>query len=157
MHLRAVSLGVVLYLFWILLSGIYTPYFLTVGAIGAALISAASYRAGLVDEESHPIEKLPALITYNLWLLSEIIKSGLEVSKIVLSPKLPISPTMIRFKPNQATDLGKVLHANSITLTPGTITVEIEREEFLIHALTEDGAKGCIDSEMNRRLAEFER
>ena len=64
------------------------------------------------------------------------------MSRIILDPKLPISPTLVRFKPSQKTDVGLVIHANSITLTPGTITVEAGPHEFLVHALTRGGAEG---------------
>ena len=116
MSKRALSLALALFLFWILLSGLYTPFFLTVGAVSALLIAWVSARAGLVDAESHTVEKLPALLGYNLWLILEIIKAGWAVSKIILNPALPISPTLVRFKPLQQSDLGRVIHANSIKI-----------------------------------------
>jgi multicomponent Na+:H+ antiporter subunit E len=79
------------------------------------------------------------------------------VSKRILHPRLPISPTLVRFKPSQVSDLGLVIHANSITLTPGTISVEVEKDHFLVHALTREGAAGLAGSEMDRRVAEMER
>ncbi|MEK9719759.1 MAG: Na+/H+ antiporter subunit E [Quisquiliibacterium sp.] len=156
MSKRALSLALALFLFWILLSGLYTPFFLTVGAVSALLIAWVSARAGLVDAESHTVEKLPALLGYNLWLILEIIKAGWAVSKIILNPALPISPTLVRFKPLQQSDLGRVIHANSITLTPGTITVDLRDGEFLVHGITRDGAQGCIDSEMDQRAAKLD-
>ena len=73
-----------------------------------------------------------------------------------VNSRLPISPTMVRFRPSQRTVGGLVVHANSITLTPGTITVEAGRDEFLVHGLTRAGAQGCIDSEMDRRVSALE-
>jgi multicomponent Na+:H+ antiporter subunit E len=93
---------------------------------------------------------------YWLWLLKEIAKSAWSVSRIIVDPKLPISPTLVRFKPTQMTDVGLVIHAQSITLTPGTITIEAQPNEFLVHGLTRDGAHGCIDSEMDRRVSACE-
>ena len=91
------------------------------------------------------------------WLLKEIAKSAWQVARIVLHPRLPISPTIVRFKPSQRSDLGLVIHANSITLTPGTMCIEATREEFLIHALTAEGAAGtCAGSDMDRRVAKLE-
>lgn len=76
----------------------------------------------------------------------------------MLDPKLPISPTLKRFQPTQQSELGIVIHANSITLTPGTISVEVQRGEFLVHALTREGAEGLAGSEMDRRrVTEVER
>jgi len=81
---------------------------------------------------------LPRALRYTGWLIWEIVKSAWVVSKIILHPRLPISPTMVRFKPTQRTVVGLVTHANSITLTPGTITMQAEPDEFLVHSLTRD-------------------
>jgi multicomponent Na+:H+ antiporter subunit E len=88
--------------------------------------------------------------------VKEILKSGWAVSKAILDPRLPISPTLVRFRPTQKSIVGLVTHANSITLTPGTITVEAGPDEFLVHALTSSGAAGCVDSEMDRRVWKLE-
>ena len=69
---------------------------------------------------------------------------------------LPIEPQLVRFKPSQKTDVGLTVHANSITLTPGTITIEAGRDEFLVHALTREGAASLEGSEMDRRVAALE-
>jgi multicomponent Na+:H+ antiporter subunit E len=84
------------------------------------------------------------------------LKSAWDVSRRILDPRLPISPTLVRFRPTQRTDIGLSIHANSITLTPGTITVDIGRGEFLVHALTAEGAAGVVDSEMDRRVTRLE-
>lgn len=78
------------------------------------------------------------------------------MSKRILDPRLPISPTLVEFAPTQQTELGLVIHANSIPLTPGTIAIEVERGRFLVHALTCAGADGLADSEMDRRCAALE-
>jgi multicomponent Na+:H+ antiporter subunit E len=78
------------------------------------------------------------------------------VSRIIVDPRLPISPTMVRFRPTQKTNVGLVVHANSITLTPGTITVEAAPGEFLVHGLTRSSAEGTIDSDMDRRVSRCE-
>jgi len=113
-------------------------------------------RLDLVDGEGHPIHIGPKALLYWPWLLKEIVKSAWDVSKIIVHPKLPISPTLVRFKPGQRTDIGLVIHANSITLTPGTITIEASAEEFLVHGLTRRGAEGTVDSEMDRRVTACE-
>lgn len=113
-------------------------------------------RMDVVDAEGHPIHLGPKAILYWLWLLMEVVKSAWNVSKIIMHPSLPISPTLVRFKPTQKTDVGLVLHANSITLTPATITIEAEASGFLVHALTREGAKDVVDSEMDRRVTACE-
>ena len=96
------------------------------------------------------------MVFYWPWLILEIVKSAWTVSKIIISPTLPISPTMVRFKPKQKTTVGLVIHANSITLTPGTIAIEVTADEFLVHGLTAEGAAGVIDSDMDTRVAKCE-
>ena len=110
----------------------------------------------MLDGEGHPINLSLRALIYWPWLAKEIVKSAWTVSRIILDPKLPISPTLVRFKPSQRSIVGLVTHANSITLTPGTITVEAEGGEFLVHGLTQAAADGCINSEMDRRVSRFE-
>ena len=145
-----------LFAFWLLLSGYFTPFLISAGAAAALAIAWLARRMEVVDREGHPIELTLSALGYWPWLAKEIVKSGWQVTRIILDPKLPISPTLVRFKPTQRTVVGLVTHANSITLTPGTITVEAERGEFLVHALTRSGADGVVDSEMDRRVTRFE-
>lgn len=153
---HSVSLFVVLYLFWLLLSGFFTVFLMSAGVGSALAVVWFARRLDLVDGEGHPIHLGPKALLYWPWLLKEIVKSAWDVSKIIVQPKLPISPTLVRFKPGQRTDVGLVIHANSITLTPGTITIEASAEEFLVHGLTRGGAEGTIDSEMDRRVTACE-
>lgn len=153
---HSVSLFVVLYLFWLLLSGFFTPFLMSAGVGCAVAVVWFARRMAVVDSEGHPIRLGVRALAYWLWLVKEIIKSGWDVSRLILSPSLPISPTMVRFRPLQRTQVGLVIHANSITLTPGTITVEACAEEFLVHGLTRGGAHGVIDSDMDRRVAALE-
>ena len=87
------------------------------------------------------------LLTYWFWLFREIAGSAWSVSKIILDPRLPVSPTMVKFAPGQRTVVGLVTHANSITLTPGTISVEVEPGEFVVHGLTRDSALAWFAAE----------
>lgn len=151
------ALAASLFVFWLLLSGIYTPFLVLSGLVAAIAVALLASRMELVDREGHPIHLGRAVLTYWPWLLKEIVKSGWQVTRIILHPRLPISPTFVRFKPSQRTTVALATHANSITLTPGTITVEAGREEFLVHALTREGAAGVVASEMDRRVTRLER
>lgn len=153
---HSVSLFVTLFVFWVLLSGFFTPFLLSAGVGCAIAVVLFARRMDMVDSEGHPIHLGHKALWYWPWLLKEIVKSAWDVSKIILNPALPISPTMVRFKPSQATDVGLVIHANSITLTPGTIAIEATPGEFVVHGLTRGGAEGCIDSEMDRRVSACE-
>ena len=147
----------ILYAFWLLLSGYFTPFLMTMGALSALAIVFFARRMQIIDREGHPAHLgIPALISYWPWLVKEIFKSCWDVTRRILSPSLPISPTLARFAPSQKSDLGLVIHANSITLTPGTISVEVTPGEFLVHALTREGAAGLAGSEMDRRVSALE-
>jgi multicomponent Na+:H+ antiporter subunit E len=152
----SISLGFALFGFWLLLSGHFEPFLIAMGLASAIAVVVFSRRMGVADREGHPINLGIAALRYWPWLAKEIVKSALTVSRIILDPKLPLSPTLVRFKPSQRSVVGLVTHANSITLTPGTITVEAEGGEFLVHGLTKSGAAGCVDSEMDRRVSRFE-
>ena len=153
---RSISLFVSLCLFWLLLSGFFTPFLLSAGVSCALAVVWFARRMDVVDHEGHPIHLGPKALLYWPWLLKEIVKSAWDVSKIILHPKLPISPILVRFKPTQKTDVGLVIHAQSITLTPGTITIEAGPNEFLVHGLTRSGAEGVVDSDMDRRATACE-
>jgi len=110
----------------------------------------------VVDEEGHPVHLVLRAITYWPWLLWEIAKSAINVTLIILNPRLPISPTVIKIKAGQKTGLGVSIFANSITLTPGTISVDVVGGEILVHALSKSGADDLEEGAMNRRVVKFE-
>jgi multicomponent Na+:H+ antiporter subunit E len=151
-----VSLSAFLFAFWLLLSGHFEPFLVAAGLGSALAVALFARRMKVLDREGHPIHLAVPALLYLPWLVKEIAKSVWTVSRIILAPGLPISPTLVRFKPSQSTIVGLVAHANSITLTPGTITVEAEGGEFLVHGLTKASAFGCIDSEMDRRVSKLE-
>ena len=155
---RLVSAWVTLFSFWLLLSGIFTPFLIAAGAGCALAVVWLAHRMDVMDGEGHPIHiGVGAVFSYWPWLVKEIVKSGWEVSCAILRPKLAISPTVTRFHASQKTDLGLVIHANSITLTPGTICVAMEGRELLVHALHRSGADSQVTgSEMDRRVAALE-
>lgn len=153
---HSISLFISLYVFWLLLSGLFTPFLMSVGIGSALAVVWFARRMDVVDPEGHPIQLGPKVLLYWIWLLKEIVKSAWAVSWIIVNPKLPISPTLMRFKPSQKTDVGLVIHANSITLTPATITIEAGPDEFLVHSLTRAGAEALVGSEMDRRVAACE-
>jgi multicomponent Na+:H+ antiporter subunit E len=82
----------------------------------------------------------------------EIIKANIDVAKRIMLPSMAVTPTMIRVTASQKSDLGLVIYANSITLTPGTISVDIANGEILVHALSREGAESLLDGEMDRRV-----
>ena len=154
--MHTLSLFLVLFSFWLLLSGYFTLFLVTVGALSAIGVVLLGHRMDLIDREGHPIHLSWRVLGYWPWLLKEIVKSAWEVSRIIVSPSLPISPMLVRAKTSQKTAVGVVTYANSITLTPGTISVDVKQDEILVHALTRDGAEGLLEGEMDRRVTRFE-
>ena len=150
------SAVVVTYLFWIVLSGHYTAVLLAIGGVSSLAVVTIASRMAVIDREGYPIYLLLRAGWYWPWLIWQIIKSGLNVSRIILSRSLPISPTLINVKANQKTVVGIVTYANSITLTPGTISVEIENNDITVHALTQDGALDLAGGEIDRMVTKFE-
>lgn len=153
---RVTSLAATLYVFWLLLSGLYTPFLLALGAASVVAALLLVRRMDLLDHETHPIHLGPGALWYWPWLLKEIVTSGWTVMRVILHPRLPISPAMVRFRPRQKTAVGLAVHANSITLTPGTISIEVGADEFLVHALTREGARGVAAGDMDARVARME-
>lgn len=151
-----ISSSTVLFIFWVVLSGHYTPFLLAVGVICCVLIVFLIIKMNILDDEAHPIKFTLSAIKYWPWLFGQIIQSAVNVAKIIINPNLPISPTMIKIKPLQETDIGIVTFANSITLTPGTISVEIDKDNILVHAITRDNAFDLEQGIMNEKCKRFE-
>lgn len=151
-----ISAVIVLFVFWLLLSGYFEVLLLSMGAASAIAVVWLAHRMDVIDHEGHPIHLGWRALIYWPWLLKEIVKSALEVSKIILTPRLPISPTFVRVKATQRTPVGLAIYANSITLTPGTVSVEVAEGEFLVHALTSEGAASLMEGDMDRRVSRFE-
>jgi multicomponent Na+:H+ antiporter subunit E len=154
--MRVAALVVALFAFWLLLSGMTAPFLVLSGLASAIAVAALAWRMGAADPEGHPVHLTAGALTYWPWLIKEIAVSGWTVARIILDPRLPVSPVLARFAPSQKSTVGLVTHANSITLTPGTITVEADHGEFLVHALTRAGAEGLAGSEMDRRVSRLE-
>lgn len=154
--MRYISLAGFLFAFWLVLSGHYTAMLITAGAVSAVLCVLAAIRMRVADAESHPIELFAGALTYFPWLFWEILKSGWSVTKVILHPSLPISPTMTVVRGSQKTAPGLATYANSITLTPGTITVGVSGNDLTIHALVRDGALDLEGGGMDSRVRRFE-
>lgn len=154
---RGVSLLVALFAFWLLLSGHYTPFLLAAGVGSCVAVVVFSDRLmSVLDGEGHPIHLSRNALVFWPWLLWEIAKAAWDVTKRILHPALPISPVMLRVKATQRTEVGRVIYANSITLTPGTISMELDDNTILVHALTREGAEGLETGDMDARVTRFE-
>ncbi len=110
----------------------------------------------IIDDEGHPIHLFVGALTYMPWLMLEIIKSAIHVTKVILNPRLPIAPSMFKVVASQKTPVGINIYGNSITLTPGTLTVGVEGNDLTIHALTSDTAADLKSGAMDKRVTQFE-
>ncbi|MFH0944851.1 MAG: Na+/H+ antiporter subunit E [Planctomycetota bacterium] len=142
---------------WLLWSGYFVPLIISFGVGSALLVVWLCGRLKISDQEGAPLHLLPRLVLYIPWLLLEIVKANLDVTKRILHPKLPISPTLFEAPSTQKTDLGRVVFANSITLTPGTVSYGVEEGRILVHAIAEEVKQGLLDGGMDRRVTEVER
>ncbi|MBC8186654.1 MAG: Na+/H+ antiporter subunit E [Proteobacteria bacterium] len=141
---------------WLLLSGHYNATLITYGVLSCAGVVALMAYLKILDHEALPSHLGYRLFTYLPWLLKEVVMSNLAVAKVILSPSLPIHPRILRISASQKTQVGQVVYANSITLTPGTVTLDVRDGNFLVHALTTDSAAGLLSGEMDRRVSHLE-
>ena len=151
------SLFVLLAVTWALWSGHLTdPLLLALGAVSCVLVTWLSRRMDAHDGSPTDWGVALRALTYLPWLFREILKSNLHVTRLILHPRLPIQPQLVRGPATQKTELGQVIYANSITLTPGTITLDLRDDGVLVHAISDRSAGGITDGVMNRRVARME-
>lgn len=148
-----IGLITALSLFWLSLSGHFTPLLLSLGAASVLITVVLSGRLGILDREGAPYFAIIGFLLYLPWLLKEIIVANIVVIKACLRADLDISPALVKVKTRCVTDLAKTLFANSITLTPGTVTVEVEKGRVLVHALYEDASGPGAFVDMDARSA----
>lgn len=154
--IHAASLTVGLTLLWVLLSGQFGGWFLALGVISIACSVLIAVRMDVIDHEGAPIHISGGAVRYWLWLLWEIAKADWDVAKYVFRPLSSLSPTLFTVPTSQKSELGQAIYANSITLTPGTVTVDIRPGEVVVHAITIGAASGVQEGEMDRRARELE-
>lgn len=151
------SLFVVLLGTWILLSGQMTWLHLGSGLLACILITVLAVRSGIAGRQRMQLRGLATIVRYWPWLLYKIVVANLDVAYRVWHPRLPIAPRLFKAPLRTRTDIGTATYANSITLTPGTVTVSVGKRSLLVHALTEEGARDLLDGEMQSRLRALER
>ena len=154
--LHALSLSGVLYALWLLLSGHFEPLLLWLGLASVVLVVFIARRMELNDHEGHPIGLSLRAMWYWKWLAIEIIKSNIDVAKTIIKPRMDIHPSVFNINASQVTELGHVMYANSITLTPGTITLSLHNGSMDIHALTVGAKEGLLSGDMDRRVRNVE-
>ena len=154
--IHVISLTLILSGVWWILSGLTLTLILCLG-LGSVLFTVwICHRMDSIDHETHPIHLATGIITYFPWLLWKIILANLDVATAILMHNSSIRPRLIRIKASQVSEVGLVAYANSITLTPGTVTLDVEGEDFLIHSLTQGSYDDLLDGEMDQRITKLE-
>lgn len=151
--MKMLQLAVLLVVSWLLWSGMFTPLLLGFGAFSCLLILYLAKQMRYFDTETYSFRYGIRLFGYWTWLAVEVVKSSLQVARIVLHPRLPISPQVVDIKATAGHPVDQVLLANSITLTPGTLSLDVYNGIIKVHALTEEGADDLMSGEMDRRVA----
>ncbi len=153
---------VILFAFWLLLSGRYQAKYIIIGAIAAALVTLLTndlFYFALQRGEKPGIKigqvfrQIWRFLLYIPWLLLQIILANVQVAYLVLHPKMPIEPVLLLFRTRMRKGMAQVTLANSITLTPGTITVSLENGNYIIHTLKPPLASGLVDGTMQSKVA----
>jgi multicomponent Na+:H+ antiporter subunit E len=138
---------------WLLWSGLFKPLLIGLGVVSCLLTFAIVRRMGYFDNELFALRFSWRLLGFWAWLAREVLRSSLDVARVVLDPRLPISPRVIEVKSTSRHPFDQVLLGNSITLTPGTLTLDLHDGVLRVHTLTEAGARDLMSGEMDRRVA----
>jgi multicomponent Na+:H+ antiporter subunit E len=153
----SVSLLLALIAIWFLWSGHLEPFMLVLAAVSVGISMWVSLRMNIVDEEGAPVQMgIRPFTRFAPWLAKEIVLSNIAVAKIILSPKMPLKRNVVSVPIGPKSELGKVMLANSITLTPGTVSVKMEDDAIMVHALSFEGAADDLSGDMDRRIQKLE-
>ncbi len=152
------TVGLFLSLFgiWLLWSGIYNSLLISLGGISCIFVAFVAVRLEVNDNEGSVIGLAFGMIAYLPWLMWAIAKANVDVTARILSPRLRINPKLVEIESGQKTVLGQVIYANSITLTPGTVSVDVGEGRILVHALTSESAEDLQTGEMDRKVTGLE-
>ncbi|HJH29231.1 MAG TPA: cation transporter [Methanosarcinaceae archaeon] len=143
----------ILFAFWYLLSTYVDTFHLGSGFICSVIVAYMSRNLMFVGAHGNRLTQTARFIVYIPWLLYQIVIANIDVAKRILSPDMPIDPRVVTFKSSLKSDLAKTTLANSITLTPGTVTIDIKDDVFYIHAISESSANDLLEGTMQRKVA----
>lgn len=138
---------------WLLWSGIFKPLLLVLGIFSCLLTIYVKHRMRYFETDVFALGYGRRLFTYWVWIAKEVVKSSLDVARIVIDPKLPISPQVVTIKASCTHPVDQAILANSITLTPGTLALDVHNGGISVHTLTKAGADDLLKGEMDRRVA----
>lgn len=152
----ALSLTAVLVLLWLGISGVYKPLLFALGAGSVLLVVLLSRRMDVVGVEHNPVLYSWRLPLYLLWLVREIFRANVQVARAALFPAKHLRPQIFEVPVSLKSSIARVTYANSITLTPGTVTLSLGADRVVVHALLESSAEGVRSGEMHDKVAWLE-
>jgi len=145
---------IILFAFWVLLSGYFDAFHLIGGIICSGIVALLSHDLLMPGRGAGTIGKIGRFLLYIPWLLVEILRAGFDVAYRVLHPAMPIDPSIITFDTTLSGDVSRTVLANSITLTPGTVTIDVKGGKFIVHSLCPKFSEGLIeDTTMQNKVA----
>ena len=139
--------------FWFVLSGETAPLFLILGALSVLLTLWLVARLKIIGRDASPYHRAPNMLLYGGWLIVEILKANIAVIRRIIGPSHAIDPVMVNVTTTARTDLGRAMFANSITLTPGTVTVDVVGDKLKVHALVRETSAAASFAPMDRKAA----
>lgn len=147
------GLALALVALWFALSGETAPLFLGLGLASVMVSLWLAARLRIIDRDASPYHRIVQLVLYLIWLMIQVARANIAVIAKILGPKRAIDPSIVRVRTSAQTDLGKALFANSITLTPGTVTVDVRGGDLVVHALVRETAPPHAFAAMDRNAA----
>jgi len=161
--IATVAQFILLFAFWLLLSGHYDLFHVSMGLVSSVAIVLLNLRVRQYFTFRDELFRTSGMtVSLNLgrfiffyipWLIWQVVIASLQVAYVVLNPRMPIRPSLLKFKTRLPNTSSKVILGNSITLTPGTITIQIQDDEFLVHALMDASSSSIIDGTLPEQVA----
>ena len=152
-----IKVFIVVFVFWLILSGITSIGMITLGLLSSLFIIFAINKMDIIDHETSLLNFRPLkLLIYFFWLIKEMILANILVCYYIISPKVKTKPSIIKLKASQKSTVGKVLYANSITFTPGTVTIDIDQDNLTVHVLSETFKNSILKNTMDAKVKSTE-
>ncbi len=144
--------GLMLAVFWMLLSGYFKPLMLGFGVISVIIVLIFLKRMDKVDNDPKFISSGHRMLRYAIWLVWQIVLSSLHVTRLVWGSADKLSPSLAKVSVRNTQETERVIYANSITLTPGTLSVDLEDDEITVHALQEASIEELKAGDMESKI-----
>jgi multicomponent Na+:H+ antiporter subunit E len=153
--MRYLQVLLIVSLFWLVLSGHFTLLLLSFGLLSALIVTWFVRGMDRADGVPNTLRIGPRLLRYLAWLAWEVVLANVDLVRRIWDPALPVRPTWQRLDTRVSTPLEKTIYANSITLTPGTLTTDVQEDHFMVHSLSPEGLEELRKGDMERRIREL--